>query len=292
MELNYLRAFFEVAQAGSFTEAALRVHVSQSALSRAVALLEDGEGVKLFERTRRGVTLTPVGEEVFRHCQQLFQTIGKIESLCRGTIETCEGPMRFATTDHVINYLLVKPLQAFREEFPNVVPEIDIGTPDEVIASLLSGESEFGLLFAKVVSPQIDFEPLREEPMTLVVQADVWKANKGANNAATLQKVIDKVGYISSIGASSQTRPSRVLIELFGRMPRVGFQANGQEAQKRVCLGGGGVAYLSRFMVAKEIGSGELHEIEVEHPHSFKLWLATKKGCFLSLSAKTFLDRV
>src|SRR4051812_28144509 len=115
MELNYLRAFFEVAKVGSFTEAALRVHVSQSALSRAVALLEDSEGVKLFERTRRGVTLTPVGEDVFRHCQELFQTIGKIEGLCRGTLETCEGPMRFAAVDHVVNYLLVEPMQKFRD---------------------------------------------------------------------------------------------------------------------------------------------------------------------------------
>ena len=45
MELNYLKAFFEVASSGSFTEAARRLHISQSALSKAVALLEDSQGV-------------------------------------------------------------------------------------------------------------------------------------------------------------------------------------------------------------------------------------------------------
>ena len=44
MELNHLRAFFEVAKVGRFTEAAKRLHISQSALSRSVALLEEGEG--------------------------------------------------------------------------------------------------------------------------------------------------------------------------------------------------------------------------------------------------------
>jgi DNA-binding transcriptional LysR family regulator len=292
MELNHLRAFFEVAKVGRFTEAAQRLHISQSALSRSVALLEESGGVKLFDRSKRGVTLTPTGLEVFRYCEHLFQTVIKIEEVCRGLKSTCEGPLRFAAADHVVNYLMVKPLQKFRDEFPLVVPGITIGTPDEIIASLLNTECEFGLLFAKVPSPQIDYEPLRDESMALVVNADIWKENKGANLHATLNKVLQSVGYISSIGASLQSRPSRVLLELFGKMPRIGFEANGQEAQKRVCMGGGGIAYLQRFMVEKEIKDGDLYEIEVDSPHSFKLWLATRKGRVLTFQSQTFITRL
>jgi DNA-binding transcriptional LysR family regulator len=73
-------------------------------------------------------------------------------------------------------------------------------------------------------------------------------------------------------------------------MPRIGLETNNQEAQKRFCLNGGGVAYLSRFMVEKEIETGRLFEIPVESPHEFNLWLAKRKGLELSLSARTFLD--
>jgi len=292
MELNHLRVFFEVARIGSFTEAARRLNISQSALSRSVALLEDAEGVVLFDRSKRGVSLTPVGMEVFQHCESMFQTVKKIQEVCQGTRATCEGPLRFSTTDHLINYVLVKPLQRFRDEFPDVIPSLLIGTPDEIVNSLLNSENEFGLMFAKVVTPQIDYEPLREEPMALVVNAKVWQDNRGGNQTATLHKVITKVGYISSIGAHTQSRASRVLLELFGKMPRIGFETNGQEAQKQVCLAGGGVAYLSRFMVEREIKNGELHEIDVESPHVFKLWLATKKGRIMSTTAKMFLDRL
>jgi DNA-binding MarR family transcriptional regulator len=66
MDVSYLRVFFEVAKLGRFSEAAQRLRISQSALSRSVSLLEESEGVKLFERSKKGVTLTPVGEEVFR----------------------------------------------------------------------------------------------------------------------------------------------------------------------------------------------------------------------------------
>lgn len=292
MELNYLKAFYEVAKTGSFSAAAKRLHTSQSALSRSVALLEDNEGVKLLERTSRGVRLTQTGSEVFQHCEQLFQTVHRISGVCRGIRETCEGPLRFAAADHVMNYLLAEPITAFRREYPAVVPGAYIGTPDEVVALLLNQQCEFGLLFAKVPGPQIEYEALREEPMTLVVQAEIWRESKGGSNAATLSKVIDKVGYISSIDALMGTRPSRVLLELFGKMPRIGFEANGQESQKRVCIAGGGVAYLSRFMVENEIKSGVLHEISVDDPHTFKLWLARRKGHVLSLAANTFLKQL
>src|ERR1700722_8298297 len=106
MELNHLRAFYEVARIGRFSEAARRLHISQSALSRSVALLEDAEGVQLFERSKKGVKLTKIGTEVFLRCERMFKTFEEIEGLCRGTREVCGGPLRFATTDHVTNELL------------------------------------------------------------------------------------------------------------------------------------------------------------------------------------------
>jgi len=293
MELNYLRVFFEVAKVGRFTEAAKRLNISQSALSRSVALLEEAQGVKLFERTKKGVELTPLGTEVFRHCEQLFQTVNKIEEACRGGGETVEGPLHFATPDHVINYLLIHTLQSFRREFPGVLPQVQIATPEEVVELLLRTECEFGLMFAKIVTPQIQFEAIREEPMALVVRSEIWRDSKGANQQQTLNNVLEAVGYISSVGAHKHTRPTRVLLELFGKLPRIGFEISSQEAQKRICLEGGGVAYLSRFMVESEIKYGTLYEIPVEgDPHKFKLWLATKKGHVLSAPARVFLDRL
>lgn len=262
------------------------------ALSRSVALLDESQGVKLFERSQRGVTLTQVGKEVFQYCEQLFNTVEEIKRVCSGTRETCEGPLRFATTDHVTNYLLLGSLQDFRNEYPGVVPSVFTGTPDEIISNLLTTDCEFGLLFSKVPIPQIDYEDLWSEPMSLVVKAELWEEFKASTVQVTLNRILKKVGYISSIGALAQQRPSRVLLELFGQMPRIGFEANRQEAQKRICLGGGGIAYLARFMVAKEIEDGLLHEVSVQNPHVFKLWLATKKGRFLGTPAKMFLERL
>lgn len=289
MELNYLRVFYEVAKAGKFSEAAIKMNISQSALSRSVALLEDHEGVTLFDRSKNGVVLTAKGHEVFLLCERLFQTEKEIENLCRGVQEKCEGPLRFAASDHVINDYLVTPMHEFRRMYPKVVPSIRSGTPDEIAQAILNTDSEFGLLFAKVNLPNIEYRILHPEIMALVCHPDIWKECKSSSHEKTLQKLIRSYGYISSIGALLASRPSRVLMELFGEAPQVGLEINSQESQKRFCLAGEGVAYLSRFMVEKEIKRGELFEIPIENIHSFNLWLARPKGKQLSLTSRMFL---
>ncbi|WP_413289212.1 LysR family transcriptional regulator [Bdellovibrio sp. HCB337] len=292
MELNYLRVFFEVAKSGKFSDAARKMNISQSALSRSVALLEESEGVTLFDRSKKGVALTPKGQEVFHLCEQLFRTEKEIENLCRGIQEKCEGPLRFSAADHVINDYLVKPLHEFRRKYNKVVPSIRSGTPDEVIQAVLNTDCEFGLLFAKVNLPNVEYRILHREAMAVVCHPRLWKENKSSSNEKTLKAILKNYGYICSIGALLETRPSRVIMELFGEAPQIGLETNSQESQKRFCLAGEGVAYLSRFMVAKEIESGKLFEIPVDHPHSFNLWLATAKGKHLSLTSRMFLKHL
>lgn len=292
MELNYLRVFYEVAKAGKFSESAKKLNISQSALSRSVNLLEEAEGVILFDRSKSGVKLTPKGLDVFRLCEKLFQTEKDIENLCRGIQENCEGYLRFAASDHVINDYLPNSLHDFRRLHPKVVPSIRSGTPDEIVHHLLTTDCEFALMFAKINTPQIDFRRLNPERMSLVCHPDIWKECKSSSNEKTLRKVIGKYGYMSAIGASMDKRSSQVLIELFGEMPAIGFEINSQESQKRFCMAGEGVAYLTNFMVKKEIAKGELFEIPVDHIHEFHLWLARPKGKQLSLTSRTFLKHL
>lgn len=290
MELNYLRAFYEVAKVGKFSEAASRLNISQSALSRSVSLLEESEGVVLFDRSKSGVVLTAKGQQVFHLCEDLFRTEKAIENLCREVQEKCEGPLRFSATDNVINDFLVQPMHSFRRKFPKVVPSITSGSPDEIINGLNYSENEFALCFAKVAIPNIEYRPLRAEMMTLVCKPEIWKECKSSSNDKTLKKVLEKYGYLCSIGALLEARPKRVIQELFGETPQIGLETNSQEAQKRFCLAGEGVAYLTRFMVKDEIARGELFEVPVEFPHEFNLWLAQKKGRQLTLAARTFLE--
>ncbi len=290
MELNHLRYFYEVAKSGSFSEAARRLRISQSALSKAVALLEDREGVRLFERSKKGVALTEIGSEVYARSESVFQQLTEIENTCRGTKQTCSGLMPFGASDHVTNYLLVSVLQKMRADHPLVIPSVMSGTPHEIIAGISSNAIEFGLFFTRVPAPGLAYEVLQTVAMAVVCHPRLKKEVLAADKPAQLRNALNKLGFIGSVGLHYQHHPSEELIKLLGEQPNVAFEASSQETQKRLCLAGGGVAFLARFMVEREIKSGELYEVELARPLKYDLLLATRKSQTLSLSARTFLS--
>jgi DNA-binding transcriptional LysR family regulator len=281
MELNYLRAFFEVAKSGSFTAAGRRLHVSQSALSRAVAMMEEAEGVTLFHRAKSGVSLTEIGEEVFRSATEIFEKVEAIENACRGKKETKGGPLRLGAADHITNYLLIPLFAKFRSAFPKITPCVFTGTPDALTHKVLLGELEFGLCFTKVNVPGIRFESLQRLPMAAVASPKL-----GARRA---RELLDKHGFVGSIRSHYHVHPSNAFLEQQGSTPPVSFESNSQEAQKRFCLAGGGVAFLARFMVEQEIAEGSLLEVPMKKPLHAELLLASKKGASRSPNAEEFL---
>ena len=78
LKISQLRALVAVADLGRFSEAALHLDLSQSAVSHAIATLEEELGVVLVQRGRHGATLTPVGEQVVTEARQVLQSLEKI----------------------------------------------------------------------------------------------------------------------------------------------------------------------------------------------------------------------
>ncbi|MGE0526738.1 MAG: LysR substrate-binding domain-containing protein, partial [Bdellovibrionales bacterium] len=89
-----------------------------------------------------------------------------------------------------------------------------------------------------------------------------------------------------------QHHPSTALTKLIDQDLATAFESNSQEAQKRFCLLGGGIAFLARFMVEKELQEGSLIELSTRKPLNVHLLLALRRGRDLSLVAKTYLDQL
>jgi DNA-binding transcriptional LysR family regulator len=165
---------------------------------------------------------------------------------------------------------------------------ISSGTPNDIIAALLNNEIEFGLFYTQVAIPQISYEPLLETEMVVVCHKKYKAEIKSKMNSAALISLIQKTGFVSSIRSQYQHNPSEDLMKIIGPQPRIIFQSNSQEAQKRFCMEVGGTAFLARFMIEEEIKSGELVEIPMK-PIQLQLHLARRKGRSLSTSAQTVL---
>ena len=102
MKLQHLRYFIGVAEHRSFSRAAERMHVSQSALSRQMQILEDELGVMLFDRIGRRIVLTPAGQDLLSRCQTVIHDIEAIRTRANELAGGGTGVLRLGVTPQTL----------------------------------------------------------------------------------------------------------------------------------------------------------------------------------------------
>jgi len=120
MNLRHLRAFATIVDVGGFARAAMRLHLSQPALSRQIHALEAELGVALFDRIGRRAQLTSQGEELLRRCRRLLAEAESLGERARELKSGETGILRLAATPQVIENLLAPFLIQYRRRHPGV----------------------------------------------------------------------------------------------------------------------------------------------------------------------------
>lgn len=168
MDVRQLEMFRAVVDAGSFTGAAQRLHVSQSAISRQLKLLEEELGTLLLQRTGRGVEVTPEGtillitaNRIWRDLQEVVAQIADAQKLQSGIISLGGGMT-------VCLHILPKLLKKFRTLYKNVDLRITTGTADQLLASLRAHELDLLLLTLPIAGEDLEVVPVLKEEMLLV----------------------------------------------------------------------------------------------------------------------------
>ena len=134
-ELRQLRYFVAVAEEGSLTRAAARLHIAQQSLSQQVRTLEAQVGVTLLERSSRGVTLTDVGAVLLREARPVLARAERAAEAVRRAARGEQGELRVGFLSTVANYFMPPVVRAFRERHPGVT----LHTEDLPIAALVAG---------------------------------------------------------------------------------------------------------------------------------------------------------
>ncbi len=144
-EMRHLRAFLKIAETRNFTRAAKDLHVSQSALTVQVQQLENSLGVQLFDRSKRGVTLTAAGRDVFGPLQRLFNDAQAIVDQARDLSSASSGFVTIAALPTVCAGLLPEHVRSFVEAFPRVRVQITDVVAERVREAVLKREVDFGI---------------------------------------------------------------------------------------------------------------------------------------------------
>lgn len=125
-DLNSLMIFAEVVEANSFSEAARRLKMPTSTVSRRIAELEDQLGVRLLERSTRSLRLTDVGSEVLEHARRSAEISEAIDNIASNHLSKVSGTLRLAAPPSISDSLLAPLVNGFQASYPEVRVQIFI----------------------------------------------------------------------------------------------------------------------------------------------------------------------
>ncbi|MBD2195851.1 MULTISPECIES: LysR family transcriptional regulator [Calothrix] len=169
MKLSQLRAVVAVADCGNFSEAALKLQLSQPAISHAIATLEEELGVPLFARGRHGAILTPAGERIVYHARQSLHHLEMMEQEANLSKGLHGGHVRIAAFRSVATHLLPKAIAQFHDQFPEVaVTIIECLSYLEVEHCLREGRADLGVTYLPTSDEFEAWEIIRDEYVALL----------------------------------------------------------------------------------------------------------------------------
>lgn len=174
MDLRHLRYFQAVAEELSFSKAARRLLIAQPALSRAVQELEHDIGVRLFDRNRRAVRLTPGGVTLLREIGLIFDRLDDTLRKVRRAAAGEDGELRLGYIGPPTRPFLGSLLKTYHERFPNVTIVLEERTPERVWEMVSKGRLSVGLTRPVLAHEALGLRslPIRNEKLCAAVPAD------------------------------------------------------------------------------------------------------------------------
>jgi LysR family nitrogen assimilation transcriptional regulator len=164
-QLHYLVA---VADAGSFSAAADHTHVAQPALSRQIAILEARIGLRLLDRSRKGVALTEGGVRLYNLARSTLERIGSVQTELRTAGRRPAGVVAVALPTSLASMHVPKVVGELVLRYPEIVLRVDDGPSPENGRSLEAAIVDFGIVPAADELVGVDYEPLVRESLLFV----------------------------------------------------------------------------------------------------------------------------
>lgn len=170
MDLRQLEILQAIAETGSFTASGRKLHVSQSAISRQILLLEEELGEPLFLRVGRQVRMTPAAESLVQLGQRVFQDVRETVGTITDRTRTLRGTLRLAGGMTVCLYMFPPLLKHLRRVHPQLDVRLTVATAARSVAEIRAGRVDAGLLTLPVdESDLVTLPVLREELLVLTM---------------------------------------------------------------------------------------------------------------------------
>lgn len=173
MDTQSLEAFLAVAETGSFSLAGERVYLSQPAVSKRIAQLEEQLGCRLFDRIARTVTLTESGRQLLPRAERILREINEARQAIADLAGAVSGNLRLAISHHIGLHRIPPLLKLYTAEFPDVQVDINFMDSEQAYDEILHGRYELAAItLAPEPHPRISAIDVWPDPLAFMVAPD------------------------------------------------------------------------------------------------------------------------
>lgn len=261
-KLEQYRIFNAVAEAGSFSGAAEKLFVTQSAVSQSVKQLEQTLGVTLLLRTSKGISLTQEGAVLYEYTSAALEMLNTGSRRLTLFNELKEGELRIAAGDTVSSYYLLPRLEAFHRAYPDIKIQVVNRVTREAVEMVKRGTID--LAFGNL--------PIEEEGLVItpcLEVHDVFVAGKGFEHLKGKALSRAEIAALPLILLERKSN-SRVFVDneflKSGSPLAANIELGAHELLLQFAQIGLGVSCVTKEFAGKYLQSGEVFELEMRKP--------------------------
>ena len=254
MDLRQLEIIRAIADTGSFTAAGEKLHVSQSAISRQILLLEEELGEPVFHRIGRRIRITPAGESLLQLSHRVFQDLQETVSTISEKRDSLSGTIRLVGGMTVCLYVFPTLLAEVRRVHPHLDLKVTVGSAERSIAMLRSGAGDLGMITLPVEATDLVSVPVLQEELLLIT----YPAHPLAKKKSIAPADLDKQDFVL-FETGSITR--RLVEQFFAREgvdPEVIMETENVEIIKAMVRSGLGISIIPSQAAASDVKAGQL----------------------------------
>lgn len=296
MNKNQLEVFVTVAQTKQISSAAKLLHLSQPAVSAQIKALETHYGASLFDRTKQGVEITPVGEIVMRHSLKILSDFYELDKEVDQFLNVDNQKLNIGATHTVGNYAIPCSLWTFKQKYPNAKIVLEVDSLQRILQMLAEGQLDIavveGIDYTRIYENKfVEKNTSSDEAIIIYPGQENWiEKFQNVRSLGDLQSIpfiMPKQGLGLIEPFVEELEKQNLSIDNFDVESELGSIGS----IKSSVVAGLGYSICSRMAVQKELRLGSIKECSLPDfviPINFKLVYRTDS--FLSLLAKRFIQ--
>jgi DNA-binding transcriptional LysR family regulator len=249
LDLLTLRVVVAVAESGSISAGSDRLQLAVAAASARISSLEADLGVRIFERSPRGVALTSAGRLLVQRGRALLadadQLVGDLSDWSQGLA----GHVRMLANASALLEVLPARLEAFARSHPRIRVDVEERMSPEIAAAVLDGRADVGVVDVPTPTQGIEFLPFFRDTLALVVPHGHALAGR---DSVKLGELLEQSFVVPAGSNAVSTRLFNAAAAL-GQSIQVRVQMRSFDAACRMVAAGLGIAVLPREAIAPQL---------------------------------------